>query len=598
MTTTEVFFTALFERADPASELHLVLSVDSASEPREHLMRSSAAADNRMHLTLTLPRRARISARLCVKLGTETVHREAAARQFVVRGAEFHVNLGLPVGLVSAFGAFRLVDSVRAGSTHVRFQLGGVAAPEDASCLLNVPASVDDLPPNAELKSAVRLLDAAAVPVSIVVASDDADEKERRVSLADARFQPVVVPYTTPRPLARVHLSFQVFAAHNVLLGRAHITGSSLHAGDGFLHAPLIAGDAVVGELVLFFVVVQSYTARAGVDAAPRATVRSIWKTVPCEDVGHRGSGAHNARSSSNSHTWLDENTIHSFVHAAENELPFIEFDVQLSSDGVPVIWHDFVIKNEHGHKLSPYDLTLAQFKQLHVPQIERAKQAKHHEHDAGLLKRNLARWAGDTLKDTLTTLAEIFERTPEWLGFDVELKYPNLCELRDELVAANVSVHSPARNAFVDAVLDVVFAHAAQRRRIFFSTFDPELALLLHMKQTVYPVLFLTEAGVKQRAFDVRAATLEGSVRFACQANLAGLVSRVTPLLANHDLFALVKRADLLVGTFGWQNNDLDNVALQERHRVDFVVSDHIATFAARKPEMSRRAKLLAAEL
>lgn len=35
------------------------------------------------------------------------------------------------------------------------------------------------------------------------------------------------------------------------------------------------------------------------------------------------------------------ENTVKSFLNAAHKGATFVEFDVQVTKDGVPVIWHD-----------------------------------------------------------------------------------------------------------------------------------------------------------------------------------------------------------------------------------------------------------------
>ena len=157
----------------------------------------------------------------------------------------------------------------------------------------------------------------------------------------------------------------------------------------------------------------------------------------------------------------------------------------------------------------------------------------------------------------------------------------------------ARAGVRFPGRNDFVDAVLNIVFAYSEQPRRIFFSSFDPDTCLMLHLKQTLYPVFFLTEGGTLGRnALDVRTASLEGAVRFARRRNFFGVISRATPLLKDVALIDFVKTSGLLLGTFGGENNELENVQTQERKRVDLIVSDHIATNEARKSEMRERAE------
>lgn len=596
-----VFFSALHESINAGDHIRLHLQSESNSPniavPTEIAMRNTDLFNTAHWIALvTLPRQHSIRVRLVihradgkplhsskVDVDDATIIANTPSRLLIPRGVEMRVTLG---SAAPPANVWAVRDHVTPGHAHIRFLFGGVAAPSEheiaASCLRWSPPLPAD-------RSATHIRVSSNVP-----------EELTRLRLLEPPYTAQTsITYTTPRPLAdcRFLLEFLDASADNAVLARSWVLGSSLVDGNGFLQLPLLgtSADQVLGEVVVYYLVVRAYKSnRVDVGGVVQELpLRSIWKTVPSEDVGHRGSGAHNAKSASGSRTWLAENTMLSFRQAARNLLPFIEFDVQLSKDGVPVIWHDFVIHDGCGVHMSVFDLTHAQFKRLHKnnPKRDSKPESKYAEYDPALLKENPA-W-DSTVGDTLATLEDIFKGTPQHMGFDIELKYPNVSEAREQFV------HLPDRNAFVDAVLDVVFAHIADERRIFFSSFDPDLCLLLHMKQTMYPVLFLTEAGFKQRcAFDVRTASLHGAVMFARRNNMVGIVSRVTALLEDTSLFGMVKNHGLLLGTFGWENNSLANVALQDKEMVDFIVSDHIATYSERTHEMQRRAQLLKNDL
>lgn len=97
-------------------------------------------------------------------------------------------------------------------------------------------------------------------------------------------------------------------------------------------------------------------------------------------DVGHRGSGT---SFKANDGTVIRENTIASLKKAAAHGADMVEFDVQLSKDLVPVIYHDFfvyvslkkkTVTGEIQHdmlELPMKDLTLAQLMELKVKQSE-----------------------------------------------------------------------------------------------------------------------------------------------------------------------------------------------------------------------------------
>ena len=59
-----------------------------------------------------------------------------------------------------------------------------------------------------------------------------------------------------------------------------------------------------------------------------------------------------------------------------------------------------------------------------------------------------------------------------------------------------------------MDAILTCVYEHAKDRR-IFFSSFSPDICVLLAQKQPFYPVAFLTDAGW-EKMFDLRCNSLK----------------------------------------------------------------------------------------
>ena len=93
--------------------------------------------------------------------------------------------------------------------------------------------------------------------------------------------------------------------------------------------------------------------------------------------VGHRGCGKNrmlprggvpDGRSS------IRENTIVSFNLAARNGAQFVEFDVQVTKDGVPIIFHDDVIRTDDtqpGRHIG--ELTLEEFRAI-GPQRDSSK--------------------------------------------------------------------------------------------------------------------------------------------------------------------------------------------------------------------------------
>ncbi|KAF2076378.1 hypothetical protein CYY_002335 [Polysphondylium violaceum] len=126
---------------------------------------------------------------------------------------------------------------------------------------------------------------------------------------------------------------------------------------------PIINSSLVnIGELLFFPLVISPFT-------HPRISdvfSKTYWKSTLL--IGHRGGGAENARNVGKyKRTHIKENTILSFVTAASLGAQYIEFDVQLSKDFVPVIYHDFEILSQNNIKMPINKLTLEQFKNFHL---------------------------------------------------------------------------------------------------------------------------------------------------------------------------------------------------------------------------------------
>ncbi|WBW70913.1 glycerophosphoryl diester phosphodiesterase Gde1 [Schizosaccharomyces osmophilus] len=322
-------------------------------------------------------------------------------------------------------------------------------------------------------------------------------------------------------------------------------------------------------------------------------------KSNSVEVIGHRGLGKNQPDRLT---LQLGENTVQSFIKAADLGASYVELDVQLTKDKVPVVYHDFAV-NETGTDAQVHSLTLEQF--LSVSHSPSDKKMADDLHEYSLKRRPRAysssvSRSSDTHLDLLNllnsqeepsntkrkvykgnalghsicapfnTLRDILEKVPQSVGLNVEFKYPMLSEAEEE----NLLPVAYDYNAFVDTILSVIQKYGGHRRYIF-SSFNPDICILLSLKCSV-PVLFLTEGGTAFRT-DARAASLKDSMRFAAQWNLLGIVSACEPLIKTPRLIKAVKQLKLTCYTYGVLNNDTDNVRRQVRFGVDAVIVDNV---------------------
>ncbi|KAL8106488.1 glycerophosphodiester phosphodiesterase GDPD3-like [Apium graveolens] len=292
--------------------------------------------------------------------------------------------------------------------------------------------------------------------------------------------------------------------------------------------------------------------------------------------IGHRGSGMNLLQSSNNRMKFIKENSILALNAAGNFNLHFIEFDVQVTKDDCPVIFHDDFIftKNKQGEITEERvtNLTLAEFLS-YGPQREPANVSKP------LFRKikdgRIFEWKVQT-DDHLCTLQQVFQNVNHSLGFNIELKFDN-----------NIVYKQHQLVRVIQLVLQVVF-RSAKNRPIIFSSFQPDAALLLRKLQSSYPVFFITNGGSEIYA-DTRRNSLDEAIKLCREHNLNGIVSEVTAILRNPGAIAEIKdQTKLHLITYGQLNNVPKVVYTQQLMGVDGVIVDLVEDITAAVSEFS----------
>ncbi|MCJ1394861.1 Glycerophosphocholine phosphodiesterase [Xylographa bjoerkii] len=381
--------------------------------------------------------------------------------------------------------------------------------------------------------------------------------------------------------------------------------GSKRITLQGDVTVPIVAAHNldVIGSVNFNFLVITPFK-------HPNMSItekQTYWKSMTSTMViGHRGLGKNMASRTS---LQLGENTIQSFIAAANLGASYVEFDVQLTKDHVPVIYHDFLV-SETGIDAPVHTLTLEQFlhvSDLRTPRPSRPSSPTRPPHTAvnGLradtrkqrsmsvdisnkdndvdmsdrmkhtkdfkMKGFKANSRGNFIQAPFTTLEEMFKKLPETIGFNIEMKYPMLHESEEQ----EMDTYAVELNSFVDTVLTKVY-DLGKKRNVIFSSFNPDICLLLSFKQPSIPILFLTDAGTCPVG-DIRASSLQEAIRFASRWNLLGVVSAAEPLVISPRLVKVVKESGLVCVSYGNINNEPDKVKLQVQEGIDAVIVDSV---------------------
>uniref|UniRef100_A0A3B4ALV2 GP-PDE domain-containing protein n=1 Tax=Periophthalmus magnuspinnatus TaxID=409849 RepID=A0A3B4ALV2_9GOBI len=261
----------------------------------------------------------------------------------------------------------------------------------------------------------------------------------------------------------------------------------------GVVTLPIMGRNSrqTIGKVKVDFLVIRPIR---GLQCDMRSSFAKYWKKRSTLDVGHRGAGS----THSDKHHRIRENTIASFRSAAKNGAAYVEFDVHLSKDSVPIVYHDLTCCIATKKKKNDKTLEL-----IEVP-------------------------VKDLTFDQLQLL-KIFQAMPENVGFNIELKW--ISQMKNGSWEGNLSSYFNM-NTFLDIILSCVLQKGADRR-IVFSSFDPDICTMVRNKQNKYPILFLTQ-GICERypeLMDVRCQNTQIAISFAQSENILDLILISNPL-------------------------------------------------------------------
>jgi glycerophosphodiester phosphodiesterase len=308
--------------------------------------------------------------------------------------------------------------------------------------------------------------------------------------------------------------------------------------------------------------------------------------------------GANIIRNGSLAPAWR-ENTIRSFQAAAASGATFVEFDVQVTSDGVPVVWHDNLV--EYGDPARPTqcavaDLTAAEFQALGslsasgkcqqlavVRRFKRAAPLGAGGLDGAAVLQAVAaaadsagapdvsaaarqRWCCEA-DDGFPTLEQLFSSLPPQLAFNIEVKMAT----PDELAATPEA----EIQRMVGPILEVV-GRCGGDRQVVFSSFDPDVCRALRAAQRQHSVMFLSTGGRDWHA-DPRRMSIAAAIEEACAHQLSGVVVDSGALRTCPEAAELARSRGLKLLTYGLENDNVEWVLCQQRMGVTGVIVDDL---------------------
>uniref|UniRef100_K1R2E2 Putative glycerophosphodiester phosphodiesterase 5 n=1 Tax=Magallana gigas TaxID=29159 RepID=K1R2E2_MAGGI len=282
-----------------------------------------------------------------------------------------------------------------------------------------------------------------------------------------------------------------------------------------------------IGQIDLDYLTVKPVP---GLDLKMDVSYQNYWKFERKSlDVGHRGMG------SSYKHKKLAavrENTVQSLQDAANHGADYVEFDVQLSRDMIPVIYHDFHVaityRKKKREELEFYQASVKDLKLSELQSMKLAHASRISDNDRDDIHEDDI---DPTDLQPFPALERVFEAVNPATGFNVEIKYPQ------------------------------------EKVR----------------KQNKYPTLLLTNGEDVEKYvpyMDLRTRSIDMAIYFATFSNLLGIDVLTSTLFRNMNKIEKVKEAKLVLFCWGEDNNDSNAINTLKQKGVDGIIYDRIDFF------------------
>ncbi|XP_063774672.1 glycerophosphocholine phosphodiesterase GPCPD1 isoform X1 [Pseudophryne corroboree] len=369
---------------------------------------------------------------------------------------------------------------------------------------------------------------------------------------------------------------------------------------NGVITLPIMSRNArqTLGKVRVDFILIKPIR---GFSCDMASSFCKYWKPRTSLDVGHRGAG--NSTTAAKM-AKIRENSVASLKSAANHGAAFVEFDVHLSKDLVPVIYHDLTCCISMKKKANATSVELFEIpvKELSYDQLQ-------------LLK--LAHVTALTLKDHFDSIDEecsvldsqpfpslqmVLDYVPDDVGFNIEIKW--ICQEKSGKWDGNLSTYFDM-NTYLDIILKTVLENPSHRR-IVFSSFDADICTMVRLKQNRYPILFLTQgqSDIYPELMDLRSRSTPIAVSFAQFENILGINVHTEDLLKNPHYIQEAKSKGLVVFCWGEDTNDPENRKLLREYGIDGLIYDRIYDWNPEQPnvfqveQMERLKKELPAEM
>ncbi|CAG2115177.1 unnamed protein product [Medioppia subpectinata] len=319
------------------------------------------------------------------------------------------------------------------------------------------------------------------------------------------------------------------------LLATSHIVPFQKTATDGLTTSPVVDSKGnIIGSINVNYLVIRPIS---GFDADADQTIDIKSGAM----MGHRGTGS--GRRTDLKENIL-ENTIEAFNYACRHGADMIELDIQLSSDKIPIIHHNFetqlYVRENKGTDLAKQNTAIKDLAYSQMKKISTVESKNFDYED----------------NQPFETLKDVLERMDANCGINFEIKYPQTYS------DGHWEAEKPLElNEYIDIIVKALYDNIGNRSGII-TSFHVDLCSMIQLKQNKLRVALLTSGDVKhwdpkaKPLYDPRGTTIPLGAYFAEGMGLDGMSILAKDLLADKTLIPFVKSRKQHVYVWGDQIN------------------------------------------
>lgn len=254
--------------------------------------------------------------------------------------------------------------------------------------------------------------------------------------------------------------------------------------------------------------------------------------------VGHRGMG----RNRLNADPKYRENTIASFNDAFKNNTHWVEFDVNVTKEDLPVIYHNFKLNDKLIIDMANEEFLSADPYSRDIKDCNISKNKDFYKHE-------ISEYKYCTLKDVFTKCDSV--------GFNIEIKYP----MESEKIRYGITGYKNI-DLYLKPILDVIMSF--NKDNIFMSSFHIDVCIFLQFVQWKYDVFYLFDG-----------EDIVGAIGDVVFYDFAGLV--IDSCRYKEDYVLLLHNYHKLLFVYGYKANEKEWVDKFLAEKGDGIITDKI---------------------